>query len=300
VTPRRAALRLLLALALWPAPRAAAAAGGVLAVTDSRVPQYKEALAAAQGVLHDMTVVELRAADAAAQVKAAAPAVILAVGQKALQVAGAAAPQTPVVYCMVLGNAAVSTRTVTGVRLEVAPATQLRHYKDVAPSARRIGVIYDPRASERYVDEALRAAGQIGLTLVAKPVSDARQVRSALAQIADGIDALWLTPDPALVSAEMFNFLLVFTLEHKIALYGFLDSFTKAGALASVAPDYRAVGGQAARMVRDLISRPAAERLPVPAPIPSLGELSINVKTAKQLGLEIPQSTLAKAQQVYR
>jgi len=276
----------------------AALAGGVVAIGDEKVAQYREAIGAVRQVAKDVRLIDPGAADAADQVKKADPAVLLVVGQKALQLAHAAAPSTPTVFCMVM--AAAPSRTVTGVKLEVAPSVQLQMMKQVDPSAKKVGVIYEPKASGGFLEEAIKAAGSLGLTLVAKPVADAREVRSALAEIADGIDALWLMPDPRLINAEMFNYLLVFTLEHKIALFGFLDSFTQAGALASVAPDYEEIGRRAARMALDLLSKPAEARVPVPAPSSSPGVLSVNVKTAKRLGVDVPQSSLARARQVYR
>jgi putative ABC transport system substrate-binding protein len=95
----------------------------------------------------------------------------------------------------------------------------------------------------------------------------------------------------------MFSFLLVFTLEHKIALFGFSDSFTQAGALVSVAPDYQEIGRRAARMAAEGALKPGA---PLPAAMTSPGALTVNLKTAKQLGLDIPQSVLSRARQVYR
>jgi putative tryptophan/tyrosine transport system substrate-binding protein len=272
----------------------------VVAVSDARVSQYKEAMSAAREVIGSAPVIDPGAGDAADQIKRADPAVILAVGQKALQLARGAMPSTPIVYCMVLGSGATASRTVTGVRLEVAPTSQLEQLKQVNPSAKRVGVIYDPRASGAFMEEAVKAAGRFGLTLVSKPVNDAKEVRAALSDIAGSIDALWLMPDPRLITAEMFNFLLVFTLERKIALFGFLDSFTQAGALASVAPDYQEIGRRAARLALDLANKPPEGRVPVPAPTPSPGALTVNMKTAKQLGLDIPQGVLSKARQVYR
>jgi len=161
----------------------AARAGGVIAIADGRVAQYREALDGAQEAIKGGAVIDPNAADAADQLKRADPSVILAIGQKALSLARASAPQTPTVFCMVLGAGATSSRTVTGVRLEVAPAAQLALLKQVDPAAHRVGVIYDPRASAAFMEEAIKAAGSHGVTLVSKPVGDAREVRAALGRV---------------------------------------------------------------------------------------------------------------------
>jgi len=279
---------------------AVAQAGGVVIVADSRVPQYREALGSAKEVLRSAVVVDPAAGDAADQLHKADPSVILVVGQKALQLAKTAAPSTPIVFCMVLGAGAAPSRTVTGVKLEVAASAQLQQMKQVHPGAKRLGVIYDPKTSASFVEDAVKSAGAHGFTVVARPVTDPREVRGALADIAGSIDALWLVPDSRLLTAEMFNFLLAFTLERKIALFGFLDSFTAAGALASIAPDYVEIGRRAGKMAQDLADKPAESRLPAPPPQSSPGALSVNLKTAKQLHLDVPPAALAKARQVYK
>src|SRR4051812_24933515 len=81
-------------------------AGGVVMVGDARVSQYRDALGGAREVLHDPPVVDPSAGDAAEQVRRLDPTVVLAVGQKALQLVRSALPATNVVYCMVLGSVA--------------------------------------------------------------------------------------------------------------------------------------------------------------------------------------------------
>jgi putative ABC transport system substrate-binding protein len=272
-------------------------AGGVVALTDTRVAQYREALTAAQQVLGASgKVIDASAPDATDQLNRADPAVILAVGQKALETAKTRT--TPTVFCMVLAGA-MGSRTVTGVKLEVPAAAQLEELKLVHPKARRVGIIYEPKASGPMVEEAVKAAGRLGLTVVSRPVADAKAVRPALLEIADGIDVLLLMPDPHLITSEMFAFLLSFTLERNIALFGFFESFTKAGALASFAPDYVEIGKRAAKIALDLSAKPTDARVPVPALVGSPGVLTINVKTAKRLGIDLPAAVLSKARKVY-
>lgn len=280
--------------------RSRAYAAPIVIVTDSRVAQYKEALGAAKAELSNPPVVELTSPDLAAQLQRAEPVVALAIGQRAIQVIQARQPQLPIVYCMVLGSAAPAVRNVTGVRLEVQPEQQLALLRRVHPEAKRLGVLYDPRTFSGFVAEVSKAAGASGVTLVSRPVSDGLAVRPALTQMIEGIDALWLLPDPSLITSDMFNFLLVYTLEHKVALFGFFDSLTRAGALASVSPDYPQIGRLAARLALEIAARPAEARLPLPAAQWSPGVLSINANTAQQLGIDLSSQAQAKASQVYR
>lgn len=279
---------------------AAAHAGGVVALTDGRVAPYREAMTGAREVLGGAaTVVDVAAPDAAAQLQKAQPTVVLVIGQKALDLAKAESANAATVFCMVMGASTLHSRTVTGVRLEVSPAQQLEQLKLVYPRAKRVGVIYEPHGSGALVDEAVKAAGRLGLTLVARSVPDAKGVRPALLEIADGIDALLLIPDPHLITSEMFGFLLSFTLERKIAMFGFLDSFSRAGALASIAAEYSEIGRRAARLALEIASKPESARLPVPPPVSPSGSLTVNIKTARRLGIDLPAAVTAKARQVY-
>jgi putative tryptophan/tyrosine transport system substrate-binding protein len=278
----------------------AANASGVVALSDPHVAQYAEAITAAQEVVPGLTQIDCAAPDAVDQTKRAAPAVILAVGQKALQVARDSFSGTPTVYCMVLARNVAPSKILTGVPLEVRPAEQLIRFKEVDSAAKRIGLLFDPKADAAFQQDAQRAASTLGIVLVAKAVNDGKELQSAVAEIAGSIDALWLVPNPRLVSKEVFDYLLVFTLERHLALFGFLDSFTQAGALASVAPDYRDIGRRAGQLANQIAAKPESQRLPVPAPVDSGGALSINTRTAEKLGISVPPTALTGARKVFQ
>lgn len=270
----------------------------VVLVSDPNVPQYKEAIDAAQKVSPEASFADESSVDALNQMKHAD--VVLAVGQKALELARASVPDKPIVYAMVLASQAQPTRNVTGVALEVPPFAQFAQWKQMKFDATRVGVIYNPKESAAYVEEANKAAGALALTLVQRQVTEAKDVREALAGLAGKIDVLWLVPDPRLYTPDMFRFVLGFTLDHKIALLGFLDQFTQSGAVASMSPDYKDIGRRAMRLAVGIASRAPEQRLPVPPPMTSPGSLTINLKTAHQLGVDMPDSLINKARQVYR
>ncbi len=294
---KRAALGL---LALSVLSTGTARAASVVALTNPKVAQFQEAVVAARGVNRDLAEVDAAAGDALEQVKRHNPNVVLAVGQEAVKLAQSGLTNLPVVYCMVLERNVTPSSTITGVPLEVSARDQLARFKELNPNGKRIGIIFDPKASGAFVSDAKRAADALGLDLIAKTVNDPRDIRTALETIAGSIDALWLAPDPRLVKQEVFSFLLQFTLERKIALYGFLDTFTKVGALASVAPNYSEIGKRAGQLAAEIAARPADKRLPVPAPAHHNGSLTVNLKTAKHLGVDVPQRVLDGASQVFR
>lgn len=285
---------LLLLLALLLARPAVAAAPVIL--LEGRFPQYREAAAAAHRQLPDAQEVELQDPDVSEKLEKAS--LVVAVGQKALARAREEA-SVPVVFCMVIGaSRAALADHITGVPVEPDPVSVLRSIKAVVPAIRRLGVIYNPKSSELWVPEAQRAAAANGLALVTREVLSPAEVRDALDGLGK-IDALWLPADPKLYNKDLFAFLLSFCAERKLPLFGFLESFTEAGALASISPDYADVGERAGKLAAGLLARPLGKRLPVPGPVFAPGNLSLNLRTATVLGIDIPPEAITHAKRTF-
>src|SRR4051812_27829466 len=100
------------------APLCARAEGPVL-VFDERVAQYKLAAASARRALGNAAEVSPSSAELPAVVSGAS--VIVAIGQQALAAVQKAAPDKPVVYCLVLGVPIGATSSVTGIPMEADP-----------------------------------------------------------------------------------------------------------------------------------------------------------------------------------
>jgi putative ABC transport system substrate-binding protein len=275
----------LLAVAVQAAP---------LVVVEGKVEQYRTAAAAVAARLPDAAQVE--PADPALADKVHAASVVVAVGRNALAAAKAQAGKKPVVFCMVLGvTEGDFSDSVTGVPLESDPKEMLGRIRAVLPKAKTVGVVYDPKQSGMLIERAKAAASAAGLTLTLKPVSGGAAARDAYDEIASSVDALWLPPDPKLYSRELSTYLLTSASERRLPLFGFLESFTRAGALASVSPNYADVGDRAGQLAATIAAKPEAKQLPVPGPVYAPGDLSLNLSTARALGLEIPQAAVASA-----
>jgi ABC-type uncharacterized transport system substrate-binding protein len=288
------------ALALTAVISSALAAGQTVILDEAQIEQYRVAAAAAKR--HLPGAVELGLSDPQVAGQLATAPLVVAVGRKALALAREKTPATtPIVFSMVLGVTASDwSRNVTGVPLGVDPKAVLVGIHSLSPTFRRVGVIYNPQATDLLVVKALAAAGELGLSLTAKAVSGPAEVKAAIESLLGGIDVLWLPPDPKLFSRDLFTFLLSFAAERKLPLIGFLDAFTRAGALASLSPDYAEIGERTGQLAEQILAEPAGSRLPVPPLAFAHGKLSLNLVSADALGVSVPAVVVATAKQVYR
>jgi putative ABC transport system substrate-binding protein len=261
------------------------------------VSQYADTAAAVKGKLSDVTMVDISADDPVASARKAAPKVIVAIGQKALTLVAGRVTDVPIVYATVLypDKHGLTGSNVTGVPLEIPAASQLSRFKQVAPLVKRMGVIYS-KDSGPLIEEANAAAKDLGLTIVSKVVTSPREVGDALDDLDGRIDALWLVPDAKVINKDVFAYLLRATLDEGIPLFGFLEGFTQAGALASIAPDYADIGRKAAELAAQIVKSPTSQ---LPAKAYSSGALSINLKTAQRLGIDVDKATRKTAAKVF-
>ncbi|HSI82518.1 MAG TPA: ABC transporter substrate-binding protein [Candidatus Methylacidiphilales bacterium] len=173
----------------------------------------------------------------------------------------------------------------------------LKLVKELRPGLRSIGTLYAPAESNsvNFREEFDKATKTAGLELMTLPVSSQSDVPLAaqslidkgpdlFIQINDNLnDSTW----PAIAAAARRS---------QKPLLSFASGFTKEGAVMTVANDHFQGGWDAAQMAARVI------RGENPAAIPYVGVshtvVSLNLNTAKDLGLEIPASLLARADEV--
>ncbi len=276
-----------------------AAAAQPVVLVETKVTQYRDASQAVRRHLTGAREVDPTDPSAPEAIKGAS--LVVAVGQKALALATLHGAGVPVVFCMVLGVSSKQvSSSITGVPLEPDPTSTLAHIRQTVPNARRVGFIYNKASSELFSIEAQQAATAEGFSLVSRPVGGATEVKDAFSGMAGSVDLLWLPPDPRLFPREVFASLLASASEHKVPVVAFLASLTEAGAIASVHADYDDNGDRAGKLAMDILSRPEGKRLPVPAPIFAPGVLTLNLKTAKALGIDVSSKAQSNAKSIIR
>jgi len=288
-----------LAAALFAAPGAHAA--GVVVLRASDLPVYA-GTARAFGLAYRRPVVSLAvcgpAPESTARVLARAnPAVVVAIGLKAAELAREHLPKVPLVYALVPSpeHHGLTGPRVTGVSAEVPPGLELEALHTLAPNVRRVGVVLGPGASG-WIRDASEAAERIGLTLVAESVDGVEELGPRIRELATHSDALWLPADPTVATPEAFRLELAQSLERRIPLLVFAPPLVSAGALAAAAPDVDWVGERLAEMVR----RVQAGERPGSIPVTPVRKVRIvaNLATARAIGRELPGAALGAAEVV--
>jgi putative ABC transport system substrate-binding protein len=231
-------------------------------------------------------------------------AVILAVGPPAVLAAKAAGSTIPIVFVtgadpLKFGFVASFNKpggNITGIWMVLTALAEkrLQLMHDLLPKAELIGLLVNPASpvAEPQIREAQAAAHVLGIRLTvlrAVSESDFDQVFVSLAQ--QGADALFVSADPFFASKR--DHLVALAAEHAIpATYEFRE-FVEAGGLMS----YGTVLSDGFYRGGSYVGKVLKGTKPADLPVEQVDkfELVINLKTAKALGLTVPDKLLGLA-----
>jgi putative ABC transport system substrate-binding protein len=142
-----------------------------------------------------------------------------------------------------------------------------------------------------------RMAATLGIKVESADVAGAPDFSLAFEQIRKSRpDALMTIVD--LRTARYRQIIPEFALAERIPLMAGLAAFTHAGGLMSYAPDFADLSRRAAAYVDKILKGANPANLPVQQP--THYRLTVNLRTAKALGLEIPEAVLTRADEVLR
>ena len=186
---------------------------------------------------------------------------------------------------------------VTNLGVEVA-VKQLSLLHELVPAATTFALLVNPTdrtLAETLLREVLQAAGTIGLQLYVLHANTERDFDTVFATMAQRqVDALVISADSFFVSRS--KLLAAFAVRYAIPASFYFREFVVAGGLMSYGGSVTAAHRLAAVYVGRIINGDKPTDLPVLQP--TKFELVINLKTAKGLGLTIPDKLLATADEV--
>jgi putative ABC transport system substrate-binding protein len=169
--------------------------------------------------------------------------------------------------------------------------------KQIAPGVKRVAVLRDAAnpSGNALFGVIQAAAPALGVEVNPVNMRDAGEIERAVTAFARASNGgLIMTANPfAIVHRDL---IITLAARHKLPAVYFERLFVAAGGLISYGPDFLDQFRQAAGYVDRILKGEKPADLPVQAP--TKYELVINLKTAKSLGLEIPATLLARADEV--
>ena len=169
--------------------------------------------------------------------------------------------------------------------------------KEIAPKIARAGFIIDPRTGywPHHLREIEATAAPLAIKLVPSPIEDAADIQRVIEAIASEPNS-GLVVAPTATTSVHRNLIIGLAARHRLPAIYPHRVFVTAGGLMSYATDDVEMYHQAASYVDRILKGTKPADLPVQAP--TKYELVINLKTAKTLGITVPQSMLAAADEV--
>jgi putative tryptophan/tyrosine transport system substrate-binding protein len=247
---------------------------------------------------------------AVADILANSPEVVVAQGTSVTSVLRQQTQTVPVVFTVVsdpVGSGFVQSfarpgGNLTGFTNFLEPSLAAKWVdllKEVAPGVSRVGILHNPQLAAGGGGYFAQPVETSAVALGVKPVRLPVQTR---ADIEQAIDTFAQEPGGGLISPPDFTILphrdliVALAARHRLpAIYPY-RFFLTGGGLMSYGMDYADVFRRAAEYVDRILKGEKPADLPVQAP--TKFELVINLKTAKALGLTVPPTLLARADEV--
>jgi putative ABC transport system substrate-binding protein len=173
---------------------------------------------------------------------------------------------------------------------------RLELLREVVPGLHRLAIMADVGypAQVREMGEVQAAARKLGLDVAPLEIRRAEDIAPAFGALRPPADALYVVGD-ALVNANRTR-IITFALAARLPMIFYDRDFVQAGALMSYGPRYAAQFRRTAELVDKILrgSKPGD----IPVEQPTEFDLVINLTTATAIGLTIPETLLATANEV--
>ena len=188
---------------------------------------------------------------------------------------------------------------VTGILFNqnVLGAKRVELLREIAPNVSRVALLMNPTNPNVDIErlDAEAGARKLGLETITLNARNAREIDTAFEQLLGAkADGIITATDP--IPLDRREQIVAFANRHKLPIVGFVRQFAAVGGLMSYGPSISWMYRQAGEYVAQILKGTNPAELPVLQP--TQFELVINLKTAKALGITIPDKMLALADEV--
>ena len=246
--------------------------------------------------------------DLAAEIVRLKPECALAVGVDSIRALKSASSTLPIVMGTIdtdpvdeglvssLARPGGNITGLTGISWELS-GKRLELLREIAPKVTRVAVIYDPRspAGQAHARKAEEAARTLRMQLHLVGVRAADQLDGAFQGLRAARAEALLIVGIGLIGAHRARVAALATASRLPAMYSYVE-FVSDGGLIAYAPNAIAQFRRAASYVDRILRGASPGELPIEQS--RAFELVVNVKAAREIGIRIPQSILARADKV--
>lgn len=180
------------------------------------------------------------------------------------------------------------------VRMSPPMGSIVARFRDLQPNLRRLGVVWISESIGDEIEENREALRQLHVELVEMHLDRASGLPGALRSQGRSLDAIWLPPDPLLVTESSFTMLRSFSQSNKVPFYAPTEGLAAKGAVAAVATSFEEIGRTTGRVIRQLRAGEAPPR----HVYPRTSRLTLNAKSATDAGLSVTAEVIRRADQV--
>lgn len=166
--------------------------------------------------------------------------------------------------------------------------------KEIEPRLQRVLLLANPKTTpfDYFARAANSAAASAQIEFIGKPGENARDIENEIESFAGKPNGgIILPPDTTIISQR--HLIIRLTERHRIPVISALRDYVSAGGLMSYGTDRVAEFRQAADYVDRILRGEKPAEIPVQAP--TRYETTINIKTARALGLDVPPTLIARA-----
>jgi putative ABC transport system substrate-binding protein len=167
--------------------------------------------------------------------------------------------------------------------------------KDAAPRVARVAILWNPNHTDPEYRETQRGASTLGVALQSLEVRSAQELEVAFQAAARGRPEALIVAGSRLLHRHRQQ-IGEFASKNRLPLVGTPTWLLEAGALLTYGPNTAELHRRAAGYVDKILKGARPADLPMQQPVSF--ELAINLKVARALGLTLPPSLLARADQV--
>lgn len=185
---------------------------------------------------------------------------------------------------------------ITGISDLLPVEDQLKLIREILPEAKKIGILYTTSEANSVstIEIYKTHAAEYGFEIIDRGISKQAEVTQAVDILLNEVDCISNLTDNTVVA--VLSAVLDKANAKKIPVFGSEEEQVKNGCLASAGLDYKKLGVQAGEMAAKVLAGEDISQIPFETIKESV--ITINEKTASELGIEIPGSVSENAQKV--